>query len=307
MFGGFYLRITPERFEVFVKSFVSIPVLGLQGDAAGLLIIDGRIGGGGLPGIALMLDVELQFGASVEGAEQTSVLDGIFELRGKVTVFLNTTMREQVFQIPQSFLDLLPEGTPTQITVYAAAPDLNGDPPPAGAVGIYVSASIQGSIKLFDVVTLTGFIGFTAEVGPNGAFVRIAGAVSTTIDYVGSLSGSLDLLLYTNYGGSEGPGIIGRVTLAIADGGAIPNVTLSGQFLLEVNSFLSAKTITTFQTNREADPSYAGPQPNILATDPDTGFFVLGEVEIESGLRLVLEGMLKLGDVVDVVTAVAGG
>jgi len=85
------------------------------------------------------------------------------------------------------------------------------------------------------------------------------------------------------------------VRLAIADGGAIPNVHLSGQFLLEVNSFLSDKLIRTFQTNGEA--GVAGP-PNILATDPDTGSFVLGDVTIHSGIHIVLEGALDIGTAV---------
>jgi hypothetical protein len=78
-----------------------------------------------------------------------------------VVVTLNTTLREQVFEIPQSFLDLLPDDAPTTVTVHAAAPEIDGSKrnvPPE----IYVSANIQGSITLFDAITLTGFISFTA-------------------------------------------------------------------------------------------------------------------------------------------------
>jgi len=60
--------------------------------------------------------------------------------------------------------------------------------------------------------------------------------VSTQIRYLGSLSGSIDLSLLTNYQG-RGPGVVGRVSLALADGGAIPGVSFGGQFLLEVNSY----------------------------------------------------------------------
>lgn len=43
--------------------------------------------------------------------------------------------------------------------------------------------------------------------------MRIAGAVSVNIEFLGALSGSLDLQFYTNLDG-EGPGIMGRVQLA---------------------------------------------------------------------------------------------
>jgi hypothetical protein len=60
------------------------------------------------------------------------------------------------------------------------------------------------------------------------------------------------------------------------------------------------KTVTSFQTNKEHDASYGGSQPNILATDADTGFFVFGDITIDPGLRLVLQGMLKLGSAVEI-------
>jgi hypothetical protein len=82
--------------------------------------------------------------------------------------------------------------------------------------------------------------------------------------------------------------------------GASPGSASTGEFLLEVNSYTQAKTITSFQTNRERSPGYSGTQPNILATDPATGLFVFGDVTINPGLRLVLQGQLKLGTVVEI-------
>ena len=87
----------------------------------------------------------------------------------------------------------------------------------SNAACVSVAANIQGSIKLFDTITLTGFIAFTAAIDLNGnGFVRIAGAVSTKIEFLGSLAGSMDLQFYTNLDG-QGPGIMGRVQLALAD------------------------------------------------------------------------------------------
>ncbi len=111
---------------------------------------------------------------------------------------LNTTLREQVFQIPQSFLALLPADAPTTVTVYAAAPENRRQRARERGAGVLRLANIQGSIILFDTVTLTGFLSFTAATDIHGnGFVRIAGAVSMKIDILGSLSGSLDLQFYT--------------------------------------------------------------------------------------------------------------
>jgi hypothetical protein len=260
--GGFFLRITPERFEIFVTAFASVPILGLSGQATGLLIIDGSTSGPGIPGIALMLNLQLGVGVPPPNApadDRSSVSNigngSIFRLTGEVLVMLNTTMRDQIFEIPDSFLPLLPPGAPTTIEIYDNAPGLDGmRSTPAGQDrNIYVTANIQGSITLFDTITLSGFIGFTASTGQ----VRISGAVSTNIRYIGSLSGSLDLIFFIDRNGA-GPGVVGRVTLAIADGGAIPGVRLSGQFLLEVNTYSSDVIVQSFQTNREHDPAYSG-------------------------------------------------
>ena len=64
-------------------------------------------------------------------------------------------------------------------------------------------------------------------------------------------------------------------------------VVISGSGLLnlrhEGNNIETYQRITTFQTNIEANPGYSGTQANILATDPDTGFFVLGPVHCGIG------------------------
>jgi hypothetical protein len=70
LFGGFFLRITPDRFEIFVQAEAEIPVLGLNGKAVGLIILDADFTTlPGLPGIAMMLNLELTLGASPDGPE----------------------------------------------------------------------------------------------------------------------------------------------------------------------------------------------------------------------------------------------
>jgi hypothetical protein len=235
--GGFFLRITPTRFEVFITAYAAIPILGLEGQATGLAIIDAELSGPGIPGLALFLNLELSVGSPGDGGGgggASTIGDGsLFRLEGEVTLMVNTTMREQVFEVPEEFWPFLPPGAPTTLEIYDNAPNLDGSrATDAGAdPNIYVTAVIQGSITLFDTITLSGTIGFTASTGQ----VRISGAISTSIQYLGSLSGSLDLIFYFDREGN-GPGVVGRVTLGLEAGGSIPGITLSGQFLLEVNT-----------------------------------------------------------------------
>ena len=78
--------------------------------------------------------------------------------------------------------------------------------------------------------------------------------------------------------------------------GTIPGISISGQFLLEMNTYSNAETINSFQTNMEAgNPG----DPNTLATDPNTGFFVIGPVTIGPGFSILLEGMLKIGPLIE--------
>jgi hypothetical protein len=91
--------------------------------------------------------------------------------------------------------------------------------------------------------------------------------------------------------------VVGRVTLGLEAGGSIPGITLSGQFLLEVNTYSTAVTIKTFQTKLDTgEVSATSPEAGLLATDSDTGFITIGPVTIENGLRIVLQGELVLGD-----------
>jgi hypothetical protein len=165
--GGFFLRITPTRFELFITAYAAIPVLGLEGQATGLAIIDARLSGPGIPGIALFLDLQLSVGGGGAGGGGAPGLgDGsLFRLEGRVTVMMNTTMREQVFEVPEEFWPFMPPGAPTSIEVFDNAPNLDGSrqTAPGADPNIYITANIQGSITLFNAITLSGYIGFTAS------------------------------------------------------------------------------------------------------------------------------------------------
>ncbi|MBN1192791.1 MAG: hypothetical protein JXA36_03745, partial [Coriobacteriia bacterium] len=300
--GGFLIKFSPARMDFFVCAAGEILPLGLSGRVLGLLIIDiddaDNVAEGGSehgfnnwwPGVAGLFRLEL----SADPGAGVSDLDGIFELKGRVQIMFNTTRAEQVFEVPESFLNVLPDSFPTMLRIYQSRPALDGISQDVNAPAngeIYVSALIEGTIRLFDTITFSGFLSFTAGEGG----VRIAGAVSTSIDYIGALSGSMDLMFLT----SPSVGVVGRVTLALQAGGGIPGVAIDGQFLLEINSFDSPFTLQTFMTNYDvaklADPDAdkLAPGMGLLAENPD-GSIRLGDVTIETGFHLMLFGKIGL-------------
>jgi hypothetical protein len=160
----------------------------------GLFIIDGDTSSPGLPGVALYLSIELSVGAPpAGGAGGVSAIDGIFRLEGEVVLVLNTTFRTQSFVIPDEFLRLMPADTAPAVVIGASIPGITGqlnerndgidndgkngidDAGEGTAPEAYIVATIQGSITLFDSITLAGIISISA--GSSG-FVRITGAVS---------------------------------------------------------------------------------------------------------------------------------
>jgi len=125
---------------------------------------------------------------------------------------------------------VLPAGFPAKLVIPASAPEIDGSKTTnPNASGAYIQAVVTGTFTLQDAITLSGVVGFTAQLG-TPSFVRIQGAVSTTIQYLGSLSGSIDLGFYTSFPGDStnafDPGIIGRVALANVVRGPWQNATL---------------------------------------------------------------------------------
>ena len=156
---------------------------------------------------------------------------------------------------------------------------------------------ISGSITLANVITLTGFISFSAGGNAAQQEVRITGAVSTNIQFLGSMTGSLDLALYTG----TTQGVIGRVTLHRAAGstGSIPGVGISGSVLLEVNLGFDgqARQVDTFLTQSEfaAKHGLAAPtDDNALELAVDNGGFVIDTVTLSYGLHLRIQGSLTV-------------
>jgi len=77
--------------------------------------------------------------------------------------------------------------------------------------------------------------------------------ISTTIPFLGSLSGQVELTVFI---GAQ-TGVVGRIFLTL-NASQIPGVTLAGDFLLEINSFGSAQTIQAFTVKTDASGRFDG-------------------------------------------------
>jgi len=275
----------------------------LSGHETGLLIINFGTHGT-TPGIAGYFDLEISAGqAPTDGTQPgglTNIGGGhIFRFEGRVSIMFNTTLVEQVFDVPSMFRDLLPTTSPTHYVIFKNQPNLDGSAAlnPGGAGEIYIKAKIQGSITLFDVVTLTGFLSIGVGVnGPNGVTIEIAGAASASVQYIGTISGTLHFIFFSNYvdsgGNSRGPGLVGRANLALADGGAIPGISIGGQVLLEVNTFVGAITVNTFQIDPLTGLLILGTNGLPALADQDIGS---NDPAQDYDLRLMIVGHMDIG------------
>ena len=125
MSGGFYLRITSTRFEFFVTADGRSVARRCSGRVTGLLIIQterprqGHRAAGrqqrarASPACSL----EITAGRRPDGPANGGVRDHrrLLPFEGQVQVMFNTTLEEQVFEVPESFLYVLPDDYPTQI------------------------------------------------------------------------------------------------------------------------------------------------------------------------------------------------
>ena len=122
---------------------------------------------------------------------------------------LNTTLHEQVFNVPEEFLGVLPDDFPTQITIFKSLPSLDGtrEAEPGRRRRDLRRGADRGldhALRRDHAERLRQLPGERRSDGV--AIVRIAGAVSTNIQYLGSLSGSIDLAFFTDRDGNTANG-----------------------------------------------------------------------------------------------------
>ena len=96
---------------------------------------------------------------------------------------------------------------------------------------VYVTAIIKAELSIADTFTMMGYLKVTVAGNAEQARLEVIGAVTTEIDFLGTLTGSLNFNVYV---GQE-TGVVGRVALSIVST-SIPSVELPN-LLLELNTF----------------------------------------------------------------------
>ena len=288
MTGGFFLTLDPTTIQIYETASLSFGVGDAQvvlGQTTGLVIVKTGLDGQ-IPGVAGMLSTGQSRDLGLPG------IGNLFKASGSTTIMFNTTLRDQVFQIPDSFLPLLNPGDPTSITIFASAPGLDGkrraNAPPGGE--IYIVATIQANIAIGGVLTLDGFIQIEAAIDPATGFrLKITGAVGTQIPFLGSLAGTLNFTVFI--GDAEHTGIVGRVFLTL-NSNSIPGVQLNGVFMLELNTFSTTKSVETFQINKDGNGHFTG-----FAHDAAGHLVVATQtLDVVGGFKLLMAGELIVAD-----------
>ncbi len=286
--GGFYIKIDPTEFEIYATaslSFGSGSSTINYAMATGLLIVKTGLDGTN-PGVAGSFKIAA--GADIGLPNVGS----IFSATGSVTVTFNTTLQDQTFMIPDAFLPLLPPGAPTSITIFAGVPKLDGTRDPNAQPAVYIVATIQADLNIGGVLDLTGFLQISVGVNATQGQLIVTGAVSTNISFLGSLTGTLNLVVTISSQPGQS-GVVGRVFLALA-ANKIPGVQLDGQFLLEINTFSTTQTVSTFAISQDANGNFDGFEKDA------NGNLMIVQQPIASGFRLVMSGSLTVASIVQI-------
>ncbi|HXG48652.1 MAG TPA: calcium-binding protein, partial [Methylomirabilota bacterium] len=291
MEGGFFLKINPQRFEVFATASLSYGIGAAQityGEATGLLVVVTQpTRPGEIPGVAGSFKVSSSAGIGIPN------VGDLFSIEGSVTVSFNTTLADQTFTIPEAFLPLLKPGDPTSINVFGSEPGLDGRKVPGSLPAVYFVVSIQAELTIQRFITLTGFIQISVAGNTGGVLsLKVTGAVGADIPLLGALSGSLNFNAYIGTNPAD-TGIVGRIHLVLVSN-RIPGVQFDGEFLLEINTFSTGRTIQTFvideTTGRFMREANGRLKVGNVTLDPGPGAVLMLGGRLIVGNTLTLEG-----------------
>ncbi|RLB64495.1 MAG: hypothetical protein DRH04_11420, partial [Deltaproteobacteria bacterium] len=291
--GLFYLDLSGDKLRIFADAEVGIFAEGgadglLTGHATGMLVYDSE---GSDQGLATMLTLNAATDAINSGTTHDSLSTlniPNFSYEGQVQLMLNTTGVEQTIQIPNLFLPRLAAGQATEVTIFAARPNLEGNTPEQSAEpGPYIAARIAGTITLTDpadssnTLTLEGFFAVDSFAGG----LRLTGLGSAVDPVLGALNGMIDFTIYDDT--TTDPGIVGRAALSLAEDGAVPGIEMAGAVLFEINTCSNSKTVNTFTFDLDANGE--------LLRDGN-GKPLVGDVSVAPGFSLGLQGTVSFGD-----------
>ncbi len=287
--GGFYIQLNPTEFDIFAVATVSLgsgSSAVTLGQATGLIVAQTGLGAGQNAGVGGYLSI----------GESSNIglpdIGSLFQASGSVTVIFNTTLQTLTFNVPQAFVPLLNPGDPTTFTIYAGAPLANGTQNPAATASVYVTTVVQAQLTIGGALTLTGFLEFSVSSTGNTTTEVITGNVSTSIQYIGALTGSLNFVATSSTTPSQ-DGIVGRVFLTLT-ANQFPGVSLSGQFLLELNTFSTSQTVDTLEIATDSNGNFTG-----FVKDANGNVELMNQA-IAPGFRLEMNGSLSAFGIVTI-------
>ena len=181
--------------------------------------------------------------------------------------------------------------------------DRDGTEDLSATPAVYFSTTIFAQITLLDTVTLAGFVQIEAAVEANGqGYFEVTGAVTTEVEHLGALSGTLNFKLYAGVAPGTKVGMAGRVQLAL-DVNGIPGVEVEGDFVLEFNAVLtvpqSGETVFSEGLVQPIDlETFLIGDDGKFERNPD-GSFKVGTATINPGLKFMLAGKLVFADTLE--------
>ena len=184
----------------------------------------------------------------------------LFSASGTVSVMFNTTLTRQDLPDPGRFLPLLRPGDPRRSPSTRAAPGLDGQRNPSAPAGgeIYVKATIQAQLSIGGVLNLERLHRDHRSGRPAGAaYFRVDGAVGTTVAFIGTLTGAINLAVYV---GAK-TGVVGRIQL-----------TRSGTRSRASSSTASSCSRSTRSASAADDPDLRGQHQEVNGRTVFDGF-----------------------------------
>ena len=263
MQGGFYMKVDSVGLDVFAYGSMEFGVdaASLSIDIVGLFIVRDQ-------GIAGLLA-----GAVTLEGDITAVL----QLEGEGLVMFNTTGMEQVFVVPEGFAAYMDPGDPTQYTIFAGMPGLDGSEDPTATPGPYAVVQMEGELTVVNAWVLAGFFRFAVS----GDRLEISGAFTLDVLELGEVTGSGLLRI-------DSAGLLAALDLSGNLGGEDIGFELRASLQLQINT---GSTIVE------------GIDPGVRLSFSGTADFldfaeatVTGFIAIDStGLQLYLSGLFTIG------------
>ena len=304
--GAYYIGIDPTGFTIYATAslkFGSGDTAMTYGESTGLIIVKTGFVRETNPntgvasfrfapseagiGIAASFTVGSSAGLGIPG------VGSIFSVAGSLNISLNTTLKDQSFDIPVAFHRLLEPGEPTTLNIFKSRPSLDGQERVGAPAEIYVVATIKAKLTFLNSFTLEGFVQLAVGISPSAgqATFALTGAVTGELGFLGAVSGTLNLTVFVGVKN----GVVGRIQLA-RNTGLDDIFNIKGELVLEINAVASLGGGQFF--NDEQVETFLIGDDGKFKRDAN-GNFLVGTVTIEPGVKLQVSGEVIIASVLE--------